>query len=80
MLATSSILGVIVAASVTPIFTRKLGWYRALRLTSLAHVALFPLIAVTGIVARWEGKVGGWTGAVILCVLVCYELGEISFT
>ena len=80
MLAISSITGVAVAAFVTPIFTRKLGWYRALRLTSLAHVVLFPLIAFAGVVAQWEGGVGIWTGMVMFAVLTSYEVGEISFT
>jgi hypothetical protein len=80
MLAISSITGVTVATLVTPIFTRKLGWYRALRITSLAHVALFPMIAFAGVVAQWEGGVGRWTGIVVFAVLVLYEIGEISFT
>lgn len=80
MLGVSSVVGVVVATYGTPLFTHRLGWYRSLRLTSLAHVAVFPLIALTGVVAGLEGGVGVVSGLLMFCVLVGYEIGEISFT
>jgi hypothetical protein len=80
MLAFSSILGVVVGTTVVPLLVRRLGWYGTLRTTSAAHVALFPLIGLAGMIANLEGGVGKRTSVVLGLVLVAYEIGETSFT
>jgi hypothetical protein len=80
MLAISSVLGVAVAAILTPHLARRFGWYKATRYTSLGHVILFPMIAVTGIVAQTEGRAGLWTLMCMGVVLVSHEIGETSFS
>jgi hypothetical protein len=81
MLATSSGLGIIFGTYVLPLLVRKTcGWYSVLRIASLAHVVLFPLIALAGVTARAENGLGPLTIAVIGLILVAYEVGEISYT
>jgi len=80
MLAISSILGVLIAKDGITFFVRRLGWYGTLRTTAFAHVVLFPLIALAGAIARYEGGIGSMTGMMLLLVLIAYEIGETSFT
>ena len=80
MLGLSSILGVLIATYVVPVFVRPLGWYGTLRITACAHVFLFPLIALAGVIARYEEGIGWMTGLVLFFVLVAYEVGETSYT
>ena len=80
VLALSSVFGVLVAAYGIPVLVRRLGWYGALRITAAAHVALFPLIALAGVIARHEGRIGWGTSTVLVLVLLAYEIGETSYT
>ena len=79
MLAVSSVLGVLVGSVGTAYLNRRYGWYKALRIAFFFHVLLVPLIAFTSLVAGLEQGVGPFTTASILCVLVYYEIGELSF-
>lgn len=82
MLAVSSILGVLVGTYAIPDLVSKLnlGWYATLRYSAFAHVCLFPLIALTGCLAKWENGLGPCTIAIIGLVLLCYEFGEMGYT
>ena len=80
MLGISSGLGFFIASCVLPRFEARYGWYRTLRITSFAHVLLFPLIIVTGLIARAQGGVGSWAYPVLAMLLISYEIGETSFT
>lgn len=80
MLGISSILGVGIASYSIPFLVHRLGWYGTLRVTSFAHVVLFPLIALAGVMGRIESGIGWATGVLLFLVLVAYEIGETSFT
>jgi hypothetical protein len=80
MLASSSFFGALIATYGVPFLVRRRGWYGTLRITAFGHVLLFPLIALAGYTAQLEGGVERYTAIVLFAVLVCYEIGETSFT
>ncbi|ORX41157.1 major facilitator superfamily domain-containing protein [Kockovaella imperatae] len=80
MLAISSLLGFFVSSNVMPLLSDRYGYYRTLRLTSFAHVMLFPSVSVLSLMARYQGGVKIWSLPVLAIIMVCYEVGEVSYT